>query len=80
MYQQFMVQFGDLERYMEEANDTKVCPQIVTQLNYNVSDPQQHILLKLELAATIDAGKHFVRATYFLEEDGPLIFFPVMRS
>ena len=47
--------FGDLERYMEEAKDAKVCP-------------------KLELAATIDVGEHFVKATYFLEGDGPLIF------
>ena len=30
--------------------------------------------LKLELAATIDVGEHFVKATYFLEGDGPLIF------
>ena len=30
--------------------------------------------LKLELAATIDVGKHFVKATYFLEGDGPLVF------
>ena len=30
--------------------------------------------LKLELAATIDVGEHFVKATYFLEGDGPLVF------
>ena len=30
--------------------------------------------LKLELAATIDVVKHFVKATYFLEADRPLIF------
>ena len=29
--------------------------------------------LKLELAATIDVGEHFVKATYFLEGDGPLV-------
>lgn len=33
-----------------------------------------NMLLKLELAATIDVGEHFVKATYFLEGDGPLIF------
>ena len=37
-------------------------------------DPQQHMLLKLELAAAIDVGEHFVKAMYFLEGDGPLIF------
>ena len=30
--------------------------------------------LKLQLAATIEVGEHFVKATYFLEEDGPLVF------
>ena len=30
--------------------------------------------LKLELAGTIDVGEHFVKATYFLEGDGPLVF------
>ena len=79
-YQQLMVQFRDVERYMEEAKDAKVCPQILPQLQEILSDPQQHMLLKLELAATIDVGEHFVKATYFLEGDGPLIFFPVMRS
>ena len=73
VYQQLMVQFGDVERYMEEAKDAKVCPQILLQLQEILSDPQQHMLLKLELAATIDVGEHFVKATYFLEGDGPLI-------
>ena len=74
MYQQLMVQFGDLERYTEEAKDAKVCPQILPQLQEILSDPQQHMPLKLELAATIDVGEHFVKATYFLEGDGSLIF------
>ncbi|KAK3725261.1 hypothetical protein QZH41_001278 [Actinostola sp. cb2023] len=74
VYQQLMVQFGDLERYMEEAKDAKVCPKILPQLQEILSDPQQHMLLKLELAATIDVGEHFVKATYFQEGDGPLIF------
>ena len=74
VYQQLMVQFGDLERYVEEAKDANVCPQILPQLQEILSDPQQHMLLKLELAATIDVGEHFVKATYFLEGDGPLIF------
>ena len=29
--------------------------------------------LQLELAALIDVGRHFVKATYTLEGDGPLI-------
>ena len=74
MYQQLMVQFGDVERYKEEAKDAKVCPQILPQLQEILSDPQQQMLLKLELAATIDVGQHFAKATYFLEGDGPLTF------
>ena len=30
--------------------------------------------MQIELAITVDAGKAFVEATYYLEEDGPLIF------
>ena len=39
-----------------------------------LSDPPKKRKLKIELAMTIDAGKSFVRATYRLEGDGPLIF------
>jgi hypothetical protein len=37
-------------------------------------DPVSVRDLELELAAIIDAGKHFVSATYYLEGDGPLVF------
>ena len=39
-----------------------------------LSGPQRLMSLKLELAATIDVVEHFVKATYFLEGDGPLVF------
>ena len=39
-----------------------------------LSDPQRLMSLKLEFAATIDVVEHFVKATYFLEGDGPLVF------
>uniref|UniRef100_A0A1X7T8Q5 HAT C-terminal dimerisation domain-containing protein n=1 Tax=Amphimedon queenslandica TaxID=400682 RepID=A0A1X7T8Q5_AMPQE len=32
------------------------------------------IQLQIELAVTVDAGEPFVRATYYLEGDGPLVF------
>ena len=44
------------------------------QLQAILSNPQRLMSLKLELAATIDVGEHFVKATYFLEGDGPLVF------
>ena len=74
VYHQLMVQFGDVTRFVEEAKDAKVCPQLPPQLQVILSEPQRPMNLKLELAATIDGGEHFVKATYFLEGDGPLIF------
>lgn len=59
---------------MEEGKDTKVCPKLLPKLQAIFSDPQRLMTLKLELAATTDVGEHFVKATYFLEGDGPLVF------
>ena len=69
-----MVQFGDVARFVEEARDANVFPQLLPQLQAILSNPQRLMNLKLELAATIDVGEHFVKATYFLEGDGPLVF------
>lgn len=47
----------------------------VPTTNKNVlSDPESLLKLKLELAIAIDVGEHFVKATYYLEGDGPLVF------
>ena len=73
VYHQLMVQFGYVERLVEEAKNTKVCPKLLPQPQA-LSDPQRLMNLKLELAAAIDVGEHFVKATYFLEGDGPLVF------
>ena len=43
-------------------------PKLLTVLQ----DPTNSKLLQLELAATVDAGEPFVKATYRLEGDGPL--------
>lgn len=43
------------------------------QLRIIVEDEDQLCRLKLELAAIIDCGKHFVTATYDLEGDGALV-------
>lgn len=69
-----MMQFGDVARFVEEAKDAKVCLQLLPQLQAILSGPQRPTNLKLELAAIIDVGEHFVKATYFLEGDGPLVF------
>ena len=74
VYQQLLVQFGDIKRFLEEASAATVGPQLVPQIQAILSDQQQVISLKLELAITIDLGQRFVNATYFLEGDGPLVF------
>ena len=67
------MQFGDIERFLIEAEATNVGPQLLPQLQAIFSDPERLINLKLELAITIDVGEHFVKATYFLEGDSPLV-------
>ena len=58
---------------MIQAEATNVGPQLLPQLQAIFSDPERLINLKLELAITIDVGEHFVKATYFLGGDGPLV-------
>ena len=73
VYQQILMQFGDIERFLIEAEATNVIPQLLPQLQAIFFDPERLINLKLELAITIDVGEHFVKATYFLEGDGTLV-------
>lgn len=67
------MQFGDIERFLIEAEATNIGPQLLPQLQTIFSDPERLINLKLELAITIDVAEHFVKATYFLEGDGALV-------
>ena len=55
------------------ARTGKFVQQIVG-ISCKYFDPQSYRDLRLELAAVIDAGVHFVNATYYLEGDGLLIF------
>ena len=54
-----------------EAKNAKACPLLLPQFQVILSDPQRLMSLKLKLAATIDVGEHFVKATKFLV---PLVF------
>ena len=74
VYQQLLEQFEDVCGFLEMAKEKKICVEIVPQLLEIMCDPQRLIDLKLELAVTIDLGQHFVKATYYLESDGPLVF------
>ena len=51
-----------------------MAPKTMDHIRALLLDPVQKRHLQLELAAVIDIGQHFVRATSDLEGDGPLIF------
>lgn len=75
---QLLVQFGDISLFL--TSDEDFAPTLRAKLLAVLENPQQKMLLKLELAATVDAGELFVKATYRLEGDGPLAleFFEVI--
>ena len=61
-----------MEPFFRENEE--ICPANRQHLLEIFDDPQTCQDLRLELAAIVDAGVHFVKATYYLEGDGPLIF------
>ena len=63
-----------VQRFLEDAVRENVAPQISRQLVDILEDPSKVFSLKLELEAIIDVGESFVKATYALEGDGPLVF------
>ena len=73
VYKQLMEQFGDVQRFIDGMVREKVAPQTSRQLADFFADLNKVISLKLELAALIDVGEVFVKATYVLEGDGPLV-------
>lgn len=64
--------FGDVEPFLRENDEVSLANR--RRLLEIFDDPQSCQDLRLELAALVDAGVHFVNATYYLEGDGPLIF------
>ena len=72
IFKQLMVQFGDIEPFLNRNADLgrSSHPKLLAIL----SDQEKLKRLKLELAAVIDWGEVFVKATYNLEGDGPLSF------
>jgi len=64
--------FGDVLPFLEE--NVNLSPATRQHLLDIFENPQDLQDLRLELAAIVDAGIHFVKATYNLEGDGPLIF------
>ena len=66
-----MVQFGDIEPFLRRNGD--IGSSLRPKLLEMVTSVQPHANLKLELAAVIDVGKHFVKSNYTLEGDGLLV-------
>ena len=67
---QITVQFGDVVPFL--TSDEEFAPAIKPKLLTVLRDPTINKLLQLELAATVDPGEPFVKATYCLEGDAPL--------
>ena len=62
--------FGDVKSFLENEDLPPSCLKLLEILN----DPPKNRKLQMELAITIDADEQFVKATYHLEGDGPLLF------
>ena len=68
---QLMIQFGDLLPFF--TNNTDIGPSIRPKVIEILTNLQQRALLQIELAAVIDLGEHFIKATYHIEGDCALI-------
>ena len=68
---QVLQQFGDIQPFLED--NVNISPATRAKLLEILTDPQQQLLLKMELASVVDIGSYFVRATYDLEGDGVLV-------
>ena len=64
--------FGDVLPFLE--GNVNLSPATRQNLLDILENPQDLQDLHLELAAIVDDGIHFVKSTYSLEGDGPLIF------
>ena len=67
---QILVQFGDVKPFLQKNTD--IGPSTRPKLLAFFEDSQKLNHLKIELAAVVDWGEVFVKATYNLEGDGPL--------
>ena len=61
--------FGDILSFVEHED----LPPSRLKLQQILNDPPKNRKLQVELAITVDVGEPFVKATYRLEGDGPLV-------
>ena len=72
MIKQVSDYFGNVLPFLED--NVHLSPATRQNLLDIFENPQDRQDLRLELAAIVDAGIHFVKSTYTLEGNGPLIF------
>ena len=70
MIKKVMIYFSDVEPFLQKNDD--IAPLLISKLLAFLSNTNKRALLQVELAATIDWNKHFMKACYALEGDGPL--------
>ena len=68
---QLMKVFGDVEPFFKSSDDFSGNTR-AKLLEYFANSTKTHTL-KVELSLVVDAGKPFVKATYKLELDGPIV-------
>ena len=68
-----LCQFGDVLPFLESNASANFSSATTSKLLQLLGDRQQTTYLQLELASVIDCGERFVKATYELEGDGPLV-------
>ena len=67
---QVLEMYGDVEVFLR--TNTDLAPATRMKLLVIFDDVQKKACLRVEVAATVDGGLPFVKATYNLEGDGPL--------
>lgn len=73
MCNQVLCQYGDVLPFLQSNASANISPATTSKLLQLLGDRQQNTYLQLELASIIDCGERFVKATYELEGDGPLV-------
>ena len=68
---QAMSLFGDIEPFLVENAD--LAQRTRSKLLAFLQNPQQKCALMIEMAVVVDAGRVFVKSTYNMEGDGPLV-------
>ena len=69
---QIMLQFAEIHPFLQARLQEAANKATLRQLDEMLANAQTKLLLQIELAAVIDAGKPMVKSTYILEGDGML--------